>query len=572
MKCPKCGKELKDTAKFCAFCGSKVEIPAAEEKIEEAAAEISVKAEEIADNSTEAAEASVEAVKEEAPAEEAKKDVKAEADAIIAAMQESVMEKPESESQPDENVSKIAVEPVAEKISSVRAEDIKPAEIKKPEPVREIKPETVKQPEVKREPVKAKQSEYQPMKPVKRRGNGGKAVIAVIAAIVIIGGAAAAAYPTIIKPNSDYNTATAAMDEGRYAEAYNGFSALGSFKDSSTQASTAIYLDGKQKLNNGDYEGAIAAFSTYTYPNFKSMLTECDYRIAAQKLAEGDYEAAAAGFLALGDYNDSAEKYTETIFTYADKLAADGDFAAAKAALEPVADKIYGEITAQDKLKEYSYLELCARIDAGEADESDVRALLELDGYSDSITRFAKLCYDLGEKYSADGEYIAAAAMFANSGHDDVEARIKECFYNEANVRFTSGDNDSARNLFSVVGAYKDSAMKKNMAAAGDETDWNVECMTYTDGYNTIKFKAGETIGVSGVVGNEKSPAAAAVYVVRFNMQGNPPAAESISGMRDGSTFNVSFETTAEMSGTAEISVMLAETGKVLYKFNVEIA
>ena len=41
--------------------------------------------------------------------------------------------------------------------------------------------------------------------------------------------------------------------------------------------------------------------------------------------------------------------------------------------------------------------------------------------------------------------------------------------------------------------------------------------------------------------------------------------------MRRGAEFSVDFETTAESVGNAEISIMLAETGAVLYKFNIEI-
>lgn len=68
MKCPKCGAELADNAKFCTGCGAKIEAPAPETKAEE------VKAEETKEVAKEETKEEVkEEAKEEAPkAEEAK--------------------------------------------------------------------------------------------------------------------------------------------------------------------------------------------------------------------------------------------------------------------------------------------------------------------------------------------------------------------------------------------------------------------------------------------------------------------------------------------------------------------
>ena len=547
MKCAKCGNELKDTAKFCAFCGSKVEAaPAAEEKVQKIVEPAEI------------------------PAAEEVKEIRAE---LIQSAE--IVSKPAEEPVKQEEASK------AETIE--KAEAVKPAETahiieKNHEPIKEeVKKETVK-PEIPArndDPVKpvrtAKPEPAVDYQPVKQKKKGGKGIIAAVIAIVVIAGGAAVAYPTVIQPTMAYNSAAAAMDEGRYADAYSEFAALGDFKDSSSKASAAIYLDGKQKMDSGDYAGAIAAFSTYTYPNFTSAITQCNYKIAEQKLANGDYEGAAADFLALADFSDSADRYIETVFAHADALAAEGDFTAAKSVLEAVSDKSFGEATAADKIKEYGYLELCAEIDGGTADEDDLRTLRAMDGYMDSAEKFTQLCESLGESYIESGDFVSAAAMFLNT--DDSTAKVKECLYKEASKRLAQGDKDSARNLFAAVGTYQDSVMKKNELARepmAPHNTWNAECYTYTGDFATTKFKAGETITVTGKAGNETSPAAAAIYVIRITGNGLS-GAESVSGMRRGAEFSVDFETTAESVGNAEISIMLAETGAVLYKFNIEI-
>lgn len=555
MKCLKCGNELKDTAKFCAFCGCKVEaMPAEEEKVQE-----------IAETAETPAAEPVMEVREE-PVQPAE---------IVSTPEEiPVMQEKKIEEKPAYEAAAPVEKPAEEKFAAendIKAEPVKTVpEIKAPKPA-ENRTEDV--------PLKADSKlllknsrEEQTHTYVKARRTGlGKGVAAAAVITIVLVAGAAVAYPTLIKPTIAYNEASAAMDGGRYADAYNAFLELGDFKDSSSKASAAIYLDGKQKMDSGDYAGAIAAFSTYTFPNFKSAITQCSYKMAEQKLAEGDYAGAAADFLALADYNDSADRYVETVFTHADALAAEGDFTGAKSALEAVSDKSFGEATAADKIKEYGYLELCAEIDGGTADEDDLRTLMAMEGYMDSAERFTQLCTSLAESYMNSEDYVSAAAMFLNT--DESALKVRDCLYKEASKRLANGDKDSARNLFAAVGTYQDSVMKKNELARepmAPHNTWNAECYTYTGDFATTRFKAGETITVSGKAGNETSPAAAAIYVIRITGSGLS-GAESVSGMRRGAEFSVDFETTAESVGTAEVSVMLAETGAVLYKFNIEI-
>lgn len=71
------------------------------------------------------------------------------------------------------------------------------------------------------------------------------------------------------------------------------------------------------------------------------LLTGCDssdYKKAQQLYDAGSYSEAASIFEALGDYEDSAAKATESKYQHAEKLYTDGNYAEAIAVYEAIAD------------------------------------------------------------------------------------------------------------------------------------------------------------------------------------------------------------------------------------------
>ncbi len=137
-------------------------------------------------------------------------------------------------------------------------------------------------------------------------------VCAVIAFIVVLN--------TVIIPNAKYNDAVALMNDGKYTEAIDAFTALDGYKDSNTQiqnCETAImggkYNDAVALMNKGKYTEAIDAFTALDgYKDSNTQIQNCEtaimdgkYNDAVALMNAGKYEEAIAAFTALDGYKDS---------------------------------------------------------------------------------------------------------------------------------------------------------------------------------------------------------------------------------------------------------------------------
>ena len=123
---------------------------------------------------------------------------------------------------------------------------------------------------------KEKQLEHQ------RRSKRNKKFIIAFSSIIIIVIAFIYVLNTIIIPSNQYKQAMTLMNEGKYAEAYESFSALGDYKDSKKQAKIA-------------YENCLPI----------------KYEEAISLMNEGQYEAAISIFEFLGEYKDSEKRIIE---------------------------------------------------------------------------------------------------------------------------------------------------------------------------------------------------------------------------------------------------------------------
>ena len=554
MFCINCGKELKDTARFCPFCGNKIETPA--EKIKNENVSMPVTEE----KAVTPAEKTAEPVKEKSPAAE--------------------------QTTP-------AVQPVKEE--TVKTEQVK--EQPKAEPAK--KEETSK----KEKPVREKA--VKEPKPAKK---GGKAAVIAAAAVAVAG--AAIAVPFYIMPSMEYAKADRAMTEGRYAEAYEIFDGLKDFKDSGDRVHEALYADACEKMDTEDYIGAIGVFSAIPDYSDSSVLSKkCEFSIAQQQLAAGEYEKAAASFKALGDYSGAKEKHSEALFAYGDTLAengdylkaievtaaadtegyedkrvlycigaaenyyAEGDYDSAIEVLAPVAGSEIEGAPVSEFLNKYEYYKIVEKIEKGRATADDARTLAEKP-YMDSPMKLMQLSFDLASEDLEDGDYHEAAVMFRNAGsYNNAAAQLKEAQYLLAGEYLKNGDIGNARNLYSVVGAYKDSVKQRNdVSAMGDgrHNGWNADCCAYLGSFAASEFKVGDTIKIKGIAGCDTNSPETAVFIVNITSDGSAFPPTMCSDLKKGDVFEAEFS--AETAGEYEVKIILASTGHVLcgYKFEVE--
>lgn len=554
MFCISCGKELKDTARFCPFCGNKIEAPDAKE-----------------------------------PPAEAKKEETAVKETPV-----QIEEEPAAKAQEIKITPPPAV-PTEEKPSAEAFEEPAPVELPKAETaVKEEKPSAEKGVTDNKAAVPKKK---------------GKAAVIAAAAVAVAG--AALAVPFYIMPSMEYAKAETAMAEGRYEEAHEIFSGL-DFKDSQTErvydASYAIAVD---KMNTGDYIGAKEIFfGMLDHNDSNELYKQCNFKLAEADLTAGAYEKAANAFKAMGDYTGAKEKYSESLFAYGDSLAENGDYlkalevtaeadpanysdklvlyrigaaetyyaegkyTRASEMLEPVADAEIDGAPVSEFLNKYAYYQLVEKIEKGTADANDARTLAEKP-YMDSQLKLMQLCYDLGTKAMESKDYAKAAVMFRNAGsYNNAAQQLKEAQYQLAGDYFKKGDIANARNLYSVVGAYKDSVKQRNdVSALGDgrHNSWNADCCAYLGNFASDTFKVGDTITIKGTAGRDAASSDEVAYLISITSSAPSSAPVICSALKSGSSFETTVTATEEMKGKCEVSIILAATGHTLSKFTFEI-
>lgn len=558
MICSKCGAVLKDTAKFCSFCGEKTGEPTPSQ----AMPDNMPSAENVYNNKPSVTESAQ----------------TASVTAVSSADENSVKDKSAPRLTADS-------EPAAEKM-------------------------TVEKPLVE----EAEISYGGKAEKTKAKGKGGKkhgAVIAAVAAVVVIG-AGAAAYPFYIKPYIEYSGAVKAMNAGSYEEAAADFAALGDYKDSAAKADEAWLALAKSRISESDFDGAIAVLDTLPdSENAQGLRKDALFGKADKLEQSGDYSTAAEIFAQLGAYNGASERYASAVTAYADSLAqqgryaeavsaaegsavsfdeeklmgyrvgaaeayaSDGDYGSAVSVLEHAADSFYNGAPVAMLITDYTYSGIVAEIESGKADEALARQLAELGPYKDSAARLSQLCVAVGENYFNAGLYREAAAVFTNAGtFGGAQEKLKASLYKLAEKYAAEGDNASARSVYLALGNYSDSRKKASEAASklgnADHKNWYVSADTYAGSFCTAKFGSGDTVTVSGTLMNSRPTAAPGVIVLAVMPDGSTRS-EMCGDIAADGKFTVSFETAEDMSGTMEFRIMLTDKGVLLRTMTAEI-
>lgn len=538
MKCTKCGNELKDTAKFCPFCGSRVEEP-----VTAAPAEKS----------------------DDTAADKRASDIQKAADEII---RREDMKKAEENS--------VVITPIPPK---------------EPAPYDMI-PDTTEN------------------TPIKTKHTARNIIIAVCVIAVLAGGAGIFAYPRYIKPAADYSVAEKLMAQGDYDGAAEAFAALSDYKDSANRENEARYQMGKAAMESGSYDTAEAIFLSISgYSDSAQLANECRIKTADALAASGDYENAASAYLALGD----SAKYESCILSYAEQLAAEGNYTAASAKiteaqltspeaeealvkyavsfaakfadngeygeaialLEPYKDNSYDNTPVSVTLNEYTYQNVLAKRDGGTLTEQDVMSLAALGAYKDSKMQLPELFRTVGKQYAAQKDYLAAYAMYTNAGdYTSSPAKANSDLYSAARTFSESGDHASAATIYAYLGSFADCTAKFSQEM-GDPSNsgrqgWSGLITPYSGEYAVSRIKSGETLTVKGTVKHSAS-AANADFSVKLTLPDGSEQAVSCGKLSSGGSISAQFDIPENISGTAEISLVLDSSGMTLLKLSREI-
>ena len=141
-------------------------------------------------------------------------------------------------------------------------------------------------------------------------------ILAVLAVVLVA--AAALIVTQVIVPGNNYRNALALRKEGRYEEAVEAFTALGSYSDASTQVKETKYLQAKALQQAGRYDEAIAAFTALgSYSDAAMQITETKYLHAKALTEKGDYAGAVTVFNTIRGYKD-----VDSLLANDDNLAA----------------------------------------------------------------------------------------------------------------------------------------------------------------------------------------------------------------------------------------------------------
>lgn len=152
-----------------------------------------------------------------------------------------------------------------------------------------------------------------------------KKAITALVVVLIIGVSGKVAY-NLISDLMDYKSATALMDEGKYAEAISAFEKLGDFKECKTNILECKYLEANKHMEDSKYYLAISEFEKISdYKDSKDKISECKYQGAVQDLDKKDYQGAISSFVDLGDYKDSAKQKKKAQYLYAISLLGTDD-------------------------------------------------------------------------------------------------------------------------------------------------------------------------------------------------------------------------------------------------------
>ncbi|MBP1561334.1 MAG: zinc-ribbon domain-containing protein [Oscillospiraceae bacterium] len=553
MICEKCGGELRDTAKFCPFCGTKLDFSETE-------------------NTQEAPSPESENTEKSAPPEASEE--------AAAPETESVQEQPS----PDSETSEDTVPPEkSEEVPEISLAD-KFDEKDGLFVVRESTENTAVLTE---------------MPPQKR-----KFPLIPVVSCIAAAGLLAFLIPVVIVPAVNYANAEKLYRNGLYAEAKAAFSALGEYRESEGYIPRCDYGIAAEMMESGDLDGAVKAFSALEgYADSAELAEKCTLEAAAAHISEGRLSEAveiyeingktelakeavqseAALLAESGNYSGAAEiaekyaayfdKDADLEYTYQGALYADenGDYKTA-------ADSFYrlGSYKNSAALAlESTYSFYSSEYARKGASEETVRGFYFLGDFKNSAEMFISAAYDYGVKCLENGRFSDAAAMFKNAAvYKDAPEMLHKARY-ELGKSLMDTSPESARSVFALLSTYGDSAKQKKAAAelipdSGHE-GWYADGFTSSGDYYTAVFRKNDTLLVTCTAGTD-SISAPVTLVLTFEDSAGLTVSADCENVRNSSSFSGSFSLDSAAPGSASVTVSRKDNGAVLRVFGITIA
>ena len=573
MECAKCGGKMRETAKFCPYCGAKAEIAPETEKISETLEKEEVPQEksEIAAPESGNAEIAEETRETACPKEENHaEEVKEEAVQNIQKEETAEIAK-ETRKTPFANEEKTEISEKFNEKDGLYVISEQSAEMS------EIGKETRNFPTEKRK----------------------FPVFGIIAAVLLIGISVTSVYFISEKaiPDLRYKNAEKLFLQADYDAAEEIFAELGNYAESSDYIIRCRYEKASELMANGQYPEAADAFTLLDgYENSDELVQECMLKIAENHMENGEFEAAmsvytAAGkselaetaaaeraekYAAEGDYfaaYELAKKYcgseisTEYFYLGAEKAQKDGDFKTA-------ADSFYklGDYKNSAELaEECTYEFYRAEYAKNGASEETTRGFYFLGNFRDSHDMYLQNAYEYGVKCFDEGNFAAAAAMFRNSaGYKDSGGQLYLARY-ELAKSLENDDPASAKSILSMLGNYRDSSSHKSTAARKVPESWYADGYTSVGNYCTTFFRRNDMLTVYCTAGTDAQSDPVSIVLTLTDESGNTASAE-YENLRNSGSFSVNFPLSDTAKGKAEVSVARKDNGALLRSFEITVA
>lgn len=542
MKCQKCGNDMRDEAKFCPYCGKKVEIISADESSQNEKTEIIT---EIGKNIS---------------------------------VSEETLEEKNGNSVPEREAAEIAEETRETPVPKEETESPKKetAEIKTE--IMDISGKFSQHDDLFFVSGNSENADDVPDKTVRKK----KFPILALVFAVILAVSVPAAYfvPTKIIPSVKYKNAEKLFSAADYEAAEAAFAELENYSQSAAYIVKCRYEKAAKLMADGHFPEAADAFTRLDgYEDSDELVRECMVKIAEKYLENGDLDAAISTYTAAGmpelaesaatkraealadeeNYFAAAEiavKYCgkeisdEYFYLGAEKAQKDGD-------LKTAADTFYKLGNYKDSAvlaEECTYGFYSAEYAEKGASEETARGFYFLGDFRNSKELFKKTAYEYGEKCFESGDYAAASAMFANSvGYKDASGRLFLARY-EMGKRLERESPASARSVFAMLGNYMDSANRKKVVSQGISESWYADGFTSAGDYRTFVFVRSDTVTVYCTAGTDSPSAPITVTVSLEDAAGSVSSAEC-ENVRNSGSFSVNFSLEEASAGTAKITV-----------------
>lgn len=567
MYCSECGKELRENAKFCSFCGTTVESAAEKADVE------------IVSDDTAAAEEFAEEVVED--------DI---------AVTEEIIQKNDT----DEKAEEIPVGDEAENNSAeyVTAANTEPEETNRSEFTDKFKEEDglfV---------VKEHTADISSVTVFKEKKKLPWVKISIAVACAAAIGVSAFIIPTKVIPAIKYSNAQKLFESGDFKKAAEVFEELNNKNYYPVESYDYIikcqYGMAEQLFSEGKYPEAADAFTALDgYSDSDARAAECMVAMAEKYIADGDYDSAMSVYKAAG----KADLAEQTALKKIEALAADGKyFEAAEIAENYCSEDVVTEYryqgalaaknagnfkTAADnfyKLGDYSdsaaHAEECtysfymSEYTQKGVSEEIVRGFYFLGDFRNSHDMFIDASYTYGLKCKENGDYASAVAMFKNCG--TYKTAINELYNARYNLGKALLDKDpaSARSVFALLSTYGDSSAQKKVAASrlpDSHEDWYADGFTSVGDYYTTVFRKTDTLLITCTAGTETISAPITLTLKLIDSGGNEVSADC-ENVRNSGTFSGSFSLSAMESGNAQIIIARKDNNTVLRTIDITIA